>query len=177
MDASASGSRSVPLQASGRRWQCTQAYTAGVHRTGPIAPFQVGVSDMGFHHITPDHTQHWLKRGMMLQITQSSRVTLVVGGSRMCHWARFLVWQHSCFFSLQGVQLIQGTPQVVTTDVSGLFKIWDIRMNRCVQDINLPHRYQNLCFCNVQCQARFVRHPSSSSHVSGLPASSRSFSS
>ena len=39
-----------------------------------------------------------------------------------------------------GVESIQHTPQLLTLDHSGLFKVWDIRTFRCVQNIHLAGR-------------------------------------
>lgn len=35
--------------------------------------------------------------------------------------------------SLLGVSVLEGTPHVVTADISGVFKLWDIRTFECLQ--------------------------------------------
>jgi WD40 repeat protein len=35
--------------------------------------------------------------------------------------------------SLIGVDILEGTPQIITADVDGFFKLWDIRTFECIQ--------------------------------------------
>lgn len=39
---------------------------------------------------------------------------------------------------LVGVKCLPGTPQVVTADINGMVKIWDVRNFLCMQTINIP---------------------------------------
>ena len=42
------------------------------------------------------------------------------------------------------LEVIEGTPQVITADTEGLIKVWDIRMNHCVQNIS-PRQEEVVC--------------------------------
>lgn len=35
--------------------------------------------------------------------------------------------------SLIGVEVVEGSPQIITVDMGGVFKLWDIRTFECVQ--------------------------------------------
>lgn len=39
---------------------------------------------------------------------------------------------------LIGVKCLPGTPQVITADINGMVKIWDVRNFLCMQTINVP---------------------------------------
>lgn len=42
--------------------------------------------------------------------------------------------------SLIGIEILEGTPQVITADLDGVFRLWDIRTFECIQTFEPTHR-------------------------------------
>ena len=62
--------------------------------------------------------------------------------------------------SLVGCQAVEGTPEIITADASGVIKLWDIRNFQCVQsfDVNLTEQdvkggstLASFLHCNIPC--------------------------
>eukprot|EP00743_Colponemidia_sp_Colp-15_P010004 GILK01010980.1.p1 GENE.GILK01010980.1~~GILK01010980.1.p1 ORF type:complete len:1243 (+),score=229.20 GILK01010980.1:96-3824(+) len=59
--------------------------------------------------------------------------------------------------SLIGVQIVPGTPQIITGDVSGVFKVWDMRNFGCVHSFGEPSSsHEATCFASIHHHKRIV---------------------
>jgi WD40 repeat protein len=82
---------------------------------------------------------HGHKKGV-LDMTYNSEYRLLFSCGfehDACVWSPFvnsLVYRfRGHHASLVGIQAVEGTPEVLTADISGIFKLWDIRNYNCVQ--------------------------------------------
>mmetsp|Transcript_11200 Transcript_11200/g.25514 ORF Transcript_11200/g.25514 Transcript_11200/m.25514 type:complete len:1185 (+) Transcript_11200:55-3609(+) len=51
--------------------------------------------------------------------------------------------------ALCGVQVVPSTPQILTADVTGMFRLWDMRNFRCVQSFSSPDNHDLNSFCAI----------------------------
>lgn len=58
--------------------------------------------------------------------------------------------------SLCGVEIIPDTPQIVTADVDGIFKVWDIRNFACMQTFSAENTGETKKIVAITSQKRIV---------------------
>jgi len=51
--------------------------------------------------------------------------------------------------ALCGVTVVPSTPQILTADVTGMFRLWDMRNFRCVQSFSSPDNHDLNSFCAI----------------------------
>eukprot|EP00667_Euglena_gracilis_P002137 EG_transcript_2138 len=97
------------------------------------AASQTGVRSLSF---SPDYmfivtTGYSLKPAVWMPFNTKHRIVshLEDGDRPHCH-------------PLIGAQALAGTPQIITGDISGMFKVWDLRMTRVVQTFEVQPKMQ-----------------------------------